>query len=132
VPRQRPEERPASAAAQHEGAFRIFVRQIAGGRTVMVGSDSSGTQRWTRWSPAGANLPYASEGIVSQVPALGGRITFTIDHHRLFHMVSSDEADVWTMDLAIEARAGVAGLTRDATISIVASRAVRARQPRLR
>ena len=60
-------------AGQHERSLRIFVRQLSdAGGGVMVGTDSGGSQRWPRWSPDGTTLIYASEGVIFQVPALGG------------------------------------------------------------
>ena len=68
-----PDGKLVAYSGQHERTLRIFVRQLAGtGGSVMVGPDSGGTQRWPRWSPDGATLIYASEGVVYQVPALGG------------------------------------------------------------
>ena len=68
-----PEGKLVAYAGQHERSLRIFVRQLSGvGGSVMVGPDSGGSQRWPRWSPDGSTLIYASEGVVYQVPALGG------------------------------------------------------------
>jgi Tol biopolymer transport system component/serine/threonine protein kinase len=67
-----PDGKLVAYAGQHNRTLRIFVRQLGGGASVMVGPDSGGAQRWPRWSPDGTSLIYASEGIVYQVPALGG------------------------------------------------------------
>jgi Tol biopolymer transport system component/serine/threonine protein kinase len=67
-----PDGKLVAYAGQHGRALRIFVRQIGGGSSVMVGPDSGGSQRWPRWAPDGASLIYASEGVVYQVSWLGG------------------------------------------------------------
>jgi Tol biopolymer transport system component len=67
-----PDGRLVAYAGQHGRALRIFVRQLGGGSPVMIGPDSGGNQRWPRWAPGSDTLIYASEGVVYQVPALGG------------------------------------------------------------
>ncbi len=67
-----PDGKLLAYAGEHGRSLRIFVRQLGGGSSIMVGPDSGGSQRWPRWSPDGASLIYASEGIVYQVPGLGG------------------------------------------------------------
>ena len=54
------------------GAMRIYVRQVAGGRTVTLTSDSAGHARWPRWSPDGTRIAYQAREGVYVVPALGG------------------------------------------------------------
>ena len=67
-----PDGKLVAYAGQHGRALRIFVRQLGGGSPVMVGPDSGGNQRWPRWAPGSDTLIYASEGVVYQMPALGG------------------------------------------------------------
>lgn len=67
-----PDGKLVAYSGQHRRTLRIFVRQIGGGSSVMVGPDSGGSQRWPRWTPDGTSLIYASEGVVYQVPSLGG------------------------------------------------------------
>ena len=52
--------------------MQIVVRQVAGGRTVQLTSDSGGNNRWPRWSPDGAQIAYQAADGIYIVPALGG------------------------------------------------------------
>jgi tRNA A-37 threonylcarbamoyl transferase component Bud32 len=66
-----PDGRLLAYVAPRDGVYRVVVRQLAGGRTVVV-ADTGGPQRAPRWSPDGTQLLYGSEGAVFAVPALGG------------------------------------------------------------
>lgn len=54
------------------GNTRIAVRQVSGGRPILITSDLPGIQRWPRWSPDGAQIAFFSDGAVYVMPALGG------------------------------------------------------------
>ena len=72
-------------AAGPTNAMQIYVRQISGGRPVVLTADSSDNFRWPRWSPDGTQIAYQSNDGIYIVPALGGaprRVT-RIDPARL-------------------------------------------------
>jgi serine/threonine protein kinase len=60
-------------AAGSTTRMQIFVRQVAGGRTIALTSDSVRGYRWPRWSPDGSQIAYQGEAGISVVPALGGQ-----------------------------------------------------------
>ncbi|HET7424949.1 MAG TPA: protein kinase [Gemmatimonadales bacterium] len=53
--------------------MQIFVRQVGGGRTIALTSDSSQGYRWPRWSPDGSQIAYQGNAGIAVVPALGGQ-----------------------------------------------------------
>jgi serine/threonine-protein kinase len=53
--------------------MQIFVRQVAGGRTIALTSDSAQGYRWPRWSPDGSRIAYQGDAGIAVVPALGGQ-----------------------------------------------------------
>jgi serine/threonine-protein kinase len=53
--------------------MQIFVRQVGGGRTIALTSDSSQGYRWPRWSPDGSRIAYQGNAGIAVVPALGGQ-----------------------------------------------------------
>lgn len=52
--------------------MHIYVRQIAGGRSVALTEDIPGDQRWPQWSPDGTAIAYESDAIIYRISALGG------------------------------------------------------------
>ena len=67
-----PDGRTLAYAAGPEGAMRIYVRRLDGGRAVRVSGEIAGDHRRPRWSPDGARLVFQAGGGVWMVPALGG------------------------------------------------------------
>lgn len=67
-----PDGRLLAYAAGPEGAMRIFVRRVDGGRAVRVSAEERGDHRRPRWSPDGSHLLYQASGSIWMVPALGG------------------------------------------------------------
>ena len=67
-----PDGRTLAYAAGPEGAMRIYVRRLDGGRAVRVSGDAPGDHRRPRWSPDGARLVFQAGGGIWMVPALGG------------------------------------------------------------
>ena len=53
--------------------MQIFVRQVGGGRTIALTSDSAEGYRWPRWSPDGSRIAYQGDAGIAVVPALGGQ-----------------------------------------------------------
>ena len=67
-----PDGRLLAYAAGPEGAMRVYVRRVDGGRAVRVSGDMAGDHRRPRWSPDGSHLVYQADGGIWLVPALGG------------------------------------------------------------
>jgi Tol biopolymer transport system component/DNA-binding SARP family transcriptional activator len=59
-------------AAGPTGRLRIYIRQLAGGRTIPVADNLGGDQHWPRWSPDGTRLSLETNHAIYVVPALGG------------------------------------------------------------
>jgi Tol biopolymer transport system component/predicted Ser/Thr protein kinase len=55
-----------------EGSIHLYVRQIAGGRTINLTATQPGQYRWPQWSPDGTRLVFQSREALYVVPALGG------------------------------------------------------------
>ena len=73
-----PDGRLLAYAAGPEGAMRIYVRRVDGGRAVRVSGDVAGDHRRPRWSPDGSHLLFQAKGAVWLVPALGGPLRAVI------------------------------------------------------
>jgi len=70
-----PDGRLVAFTAGPLGARRIFVKQVAGGRSLAVSEGVTGDHRWARWNPDGsAILFHADSGFYSVAP-LGGPVT---------------------------------------------------------
>ena len=52
--------------------MRIYVRPVAGGRSVQLTDDTSGVQAHPRWSPDGTRILFLAGGGVFSAPAAGG------------------------------------------------------------
>jgi Tol biopolymer transport system component len=59
-------------AAGPTGRLHIYIRQLAGGRTISVADNLGGDQHWPRWSPDGTRLSLETNRAIYVVPALGG------------------------------------------------------------
>jgi Tol biopolymer transport system component/DNA-binding SARP family transcriptional activator len=76
-------------AAGTEGAMRIYVRRVEGGRSIRVSGEEPGDHRYPRWSPDGSRLLFQANGTIWLVPALGGAtrpvITAPDEHARALY-----------------------------------------------
>ena len=77
-----PDGKLVAYAAGNAGRMRVFIRPVAGGRTIPVSDDSSSVESLPRWSPDGNQLLFLSRGGVSVAPALGGSARAVIDPGR--------------------------------------------------
>jgi len=73
-----PDGKLVAYAAGSSQRMRIFIRPVAGGRTIPLSDDSTAMETHPRWSPDGSRLLYLTRGGVSIAPALGGSATATI------------------------------------------------------
>jgi Tol biopolymer transport system component/DNA-binding SARP family transcriptional activator len=67
-----PDGRLLAYAAGPGGRMRIYVRQLAGGRTIAVTDGLAGDEHWPRWSPDGERISFETGRGIYVVPALGG------------------------------------------------------------
>jgi Tol biopolymer transport system component/DNA-binding SARP family transcriptional activator len=67
-----PDGKFVAYAAGPSGQMRIYVRQLAGGRTIAVTEGLAGDHHWPRWSPDGTRLSFEMGAAIHLVPALGG------------------------------------------------------------
>ncbi|MDF1503963.1 hypothetical protein, partial [Roseisolibacter sp. H3M3-2] len=67
-----PDGRLVAYAAGPDDAMRIHVRQLDGGRAIVVSGDLPGPHRRPRWSPDGARLLFQAGRALWVVPTLGG------------------------------------------------------------
>ncbi len=67
-----PDGKMIAYAAGPENQMHLYIRQIAGGRTIALTESFPGNHRWPQWSPDGTRISFQSEGIIYVVPALGG------------------------------------------------------------
>ena len=67
-----PDGRFIAYAAGTKNGFRIFVRQLSGGRSIAL-TDSTVSAEWPKWSPDGSRIVYMADNNRSYViPAFGG------------------------------------------------------------
>ncbi|MEP6989946.1 MAG: protein kinase, partial [bacterium] len=67
-----PDGRFVAYAAGNSQRMRIFIRPVAGGRTIALSDDSSSVEIQPRWSPDGNQLLFLSRNGAYVSPALGG------------------------------------------------------------
>lgn len=67
-----PDGKMIAYAAGPEGQMHLYIRQIAGGRTVALTESFPGHHRWPQWSPDGTRIAFQSGGAIYVIPALGG------------------------------------------------------------
>ncbi|HEX6573525.1 MAG TPA: protein kinase [Gemmatimonadaceae bacterium] len=84
----------AYAAGAPNGFFRIYVRQMSGGRAIPL-TDSTIDAEWPRWSPDGSRIVYLSgpENRTYSVPAFGGVATALGDTMHLLTCAWSNAGD---------------------------------------
>ncbi len=67
-----PDGKMMAYAAGPESQMHLYIRQIAGGRTIRLTESFPGNHRWPQWSPDGTSIAFQSGGAIYVVPALGG------------------------------------------------------------
>jgi Tol biopolymer transport system component len=67
-----PDGKMIAYAAGSEGQMHLYIRQIAGGRTIALTESFPGHHRWPQWSPDGTRIAFQSGGAIYVIPALGG------------------------------------------------------------
>ncbi|MEO7456707.1 MAG: protein kinase, partial [Gemmatimonadaceae bacterium] len=67
-----PDGKFVAYAAGNSQRMRIFIRPVAGGRTVALSDDSSSVEIQPHWSPDGSHLLFLSRNAAYVSPALGG------------------------------------------------------------
>jgi Tol biopolymer transport system component/tRNA A-37 threonylcarbamoyl transferase component Bud32 len=67
-----PDGKMIAYAAGPEGQMHLYIRQIAGGRTIALTESFPGNHRWPQWSPDGTRIAFQSGGAIYVIPALGG------------------------------------------------------------
>jgi len=67
-----PDGKMIAYAAGPEDQMHLYIRQIAGGRTIALTESFPGNHRWPQWSPDGTRIAFQSGEGIYIVPALGG------------------------------------------------------------
>jgi Tol biopolymer transport system component len=67
-----PDGKMIAYAAGPEFQMHLYIRQIAGGRTIALTESFPGHHRWPQWSPDGTSITFQSGEAIYVVPALGG------------------------------------------------------------
>lgn len=67
-----PDGKLIAYSAGPEIMMNLYIRQIAGGRTIALTESLIGDYRWPQWSPDGTNIAFHSSGAIYIMPALGG------------------------------------------------------------
>jgi Tol biopolymer transport system component/DNA-binding SARP family transcriptional activator len=114
-----PDGKVLAYAAGPEGAMRLYVRQLEGGRPVAVSGDLPGDHRRPRWSPDGTRLLFQANRGIWSVPSLGGAVRAVVEAPAdpavsvLYPTWSPDGASVaWVSRDTIYARALAGGAPR--------------------
>ncbi len=88
-----PDGKTIAYTSLYPSGFRVFVRQVAGGRAIPL-TDSTRDSEWPRWSPDGSKIIYFSADSRSFViPAFGGVSTQIGDTARLVECSWSHAGD---------------------------------------
>jgi Tol biopolymer transport system component/DNA-binding SARP family transcriptional activator len=74
-----PDGKLVAYAAGPGGRLRIYVRQLAGGRTIAVTDGLAGDEHWPRWASDGTRLSFETGRGIHLVPALGGAARRLVD-----------------------------------------------------
>ena len=72
LPAISPDGKSVAYGSGNTVSMRIYVRPVAGGRSIPVTDDSSGVQSHPRWSPDGTRILFLAGGGVFSAPAAGG------------------------------------------------------------
>ena len=67
-----PDGKLVAFASGNARRMRIYIRPVAGGRTIPLSDDTAAVETNPRWSPDGSQLLFLTNGGVSIAPALGG------------------------------------------------------------
>jgi eukaryotic-like serine/threonine-protein kinase len=67
-----PDGRLVAYSAGNSSRMRVFLRPVAGGRTIPLSEDAGAVETQARWSPDGNGLLFLTRGGVSVAPTLGG------------------------------------------------------------
>ena len=88
-----PDGRFIAYATGTKSGFRIFVRQLSGGRSIAL-TDSTVSAEWPKWSPDGSRIVYMADNNRSYViPAFGGTASALGDTARLVGCAWSNTGD---------------------------------------
>ena len=87
-----PDGRMVAFAAGHFENYRIYVRQISGGRMIAL-TDSMQTAEWPRWSPDGSRIMYSTAARTYTIPSLGGMSVPFTDSLRMTSCTFSNKGD---------------------------------------
>ncbi len=72
LPAISPDGRSVAYASGTLQSMQIYVRPVAGGRSIRLTDDSTGIQSHPRWSPDGTRVLFIQDGAVFSAPAAGG------------------------------------------------------------
>jgi len=67
-----PDGKFVAFAAGTAHSMRIFIRPVAGGRTIALSDDTTAMEYFPSWSPDGTQLAFVHNGSVAVAPSLGG------------------------------------------------------------
>jgi serine/threonine protein kinase/Tol biopolymer transport system component len=87
-----PDGRMVAYAAGSFENYRIYVRQISGGRAIAL-TDSLKSADWPRWSPDGSQIMYSTELRTHVIPSFGGMPVPFTDTVGLTSCVFSNKGD---------------------------------------